>query len=492
MKRKLMALAALLGAGLFTACSDNGLSSEGHIAAVDALPRYCDELDTVRLSTTGALFYCNNGDWIEVGAVIPKKDPNTADKTKPTSSSAKANVIQSSNNATSSVSAPASSSQGSTRSSSSAGKSSSSSAKSSGSTSSSSVAPNRDKYFAPLDGYVTWSTDNEARLKSKTSISEFTDELIELGYQKLNTDAMINNNNRQALGKALNMKNNLAVDFQSNLYYKLDIEYPDEEDSDEGPKMTSHFVAGIVYQEIEVGSYDGNIGLLASAITAQSYTAGDMWNYENPNYRYRVKTYLDNGTNTSGYWWYADDHTDGGTSSVIWPAKRGTVFSDDTFDPVIDYCHGLCGTAVLSKTKDLFYDPFVVIAFHVAGQNESSGKPDAANATTGNLKDGFCITYSSDLPISLAIGLGEDGDKAVKYDNPMVTLPQSEKPNATNTVGFQWSDFVQAGWGVNQEGQVIDGETAAKQIVSLKFTLQRTSGIYNFNIIDIHTGNNCD
>lgn len=85
MKLKYLALTASLCATFFAACDDSGVEPKEHIAAYDSLPRFCEESDTVRLSSTGALFYCNNGDWLEVGVIInkPKSSSSTA---KPQSS----------------------------------------------------------------------------------------------------------------------------------------------------------------------------------------------------------------------------------------------------------------------------------------------------------------------------------------------------------------------------------------------------------------------
>ena len=75
------------------------------------------------------------------------------------------------------------------------------------------------------------------------------------------------------------------------------------------------------------------------------------------------------------------------------------------------------------------------------------------------------------------------------YDNPQVYLPKSTSPR---TRTFHWSDFEQAGWGVDKGGAQITGEEAAAQIVTLKFTVQGKNGIYNFNIMSLGSYDYCD
>ena len=71
MKLRYLSLTAALFASLFTACDDSGANATSSIASYDTLPKFCDEGDTVKHSSTGILFYCKSGDWFEVGAAIP-------------------------------------------------------------------------------------------------------------------------------------------------------------------------------------------------------------------------------------------------------------------------------------------------------------------------------------------------------------------------------------------------------------------------------------
>ena len=87
----------------------------------------------------------------------------------------------------------------------------------------------------------------------------------------------------------------------------------------------------------------------------------------------------------------------------------------------------------------------------------------------------------------LELGLGSKVDSTISFANPAVTLPAEKSQGAkrpyTNIgkkVVVSWSDFKQPSW---HDGSVkFDGETAAKQLVAVKFVLQEEPGEYNFNI----------
>ena len=90
----------------------------------------------------------------------------------------------------------------------------------------------------------------------------------------------------------------------------------------------------------------------------------------------------------------------------------------------------------------------------------------------------------------LELGLGPIVDSTINYANPAVTLPAEKtlgsKPPYTNKgkkVVVSWSDLKQPSW---YNGSVkIDGTTAAKQLVAVKFKLQAEPGSYDFNICAI-------
>lgn len=191
---------------------------------------------------------------------------------------------------------------------------------------------------------------------------------------------------------------------------------------------------------------------------------------------YRVDTRLDSGAETSGYWYVYADDADGGKSKVEWPVEIGNEYSDFALDNVIEHCGGVCGAAVLDKGT-LTYNPFAGIAFDVAGQTSKTNKTLAA--ADASAWGGLCITYKSEAAPSLQLGLG-DFDIQIGYANPVASLPKATSGTMKN---FKWSDFKQPTW--YKGGTQMDGEKAAKQLVSVKFLIQAPAGKYNFNICAI-------
>ena len=192
---------------------------------------------------------------------------------------------------------------------------------------------------------------------------------------------------------------------------------------------------------------------------------------------YYVNTGLDNGTNTAGYWFVKDDHDDGGESKVVWPVATGNELNNNSLDPIIEHCKGVCGTAKLNKGT-LTYNPFVTVGFNVVGEDENSGTPAPGNASSWG---GICITYRSDVSPSLELSLG-DVDAAIGYALPAASLPKTRN-GGSQIKCFSWSDFKQPSW--YKGATKISGPDAAAQLVSINFKMQGVPGKYKFNICAI-------
>ena len=191
----------------------------------------------------------------------------------------------------------------------------------------------------------------------------------------------------------------------------------------------------------------------------------------------KITTGYDNDTETGGYWFTYGDDIDGGRSAIVWPVERGNEYSADAMDPIIDYCGGLCGTAVLDKGS-LTYNPFVGVGFLLGG--ETSATDHTPFAVDASAMGGVCITYTSDAAPTLQMGLGDEIDALIQYAQPTATLPKS---TVGTTKFISWSDFKQPAW---YKGDTkFTGEQAAMQLVSLKFQIQAAQGSYQFNIQSI-------
>ena len=191
----------------------------------------------------------------------------------------------------------------------------------------------------------------------------------------------------------------------------------------------------------------------------------------------RVTTGRDNGSKTSGYWFSYDDSPDYGKSKIVWAdgLVEPNSGSLDSLKEVIEFCNGICGTAVLDKGQ-LTYNPFVGIGFNIVGEDDG-GVLEAGDVSAWG---GVCISYNSAAAPSLELGLGNDIDAEIGYANPAASLPKS---TAGTTKYLTWADFRQPSW---YKGDVkMPGPDAAKQLVALRFKIQATSSEYKFKICAI-------
>ena len=185
----------------------------------------------------------------------------------------------------------------------------------------------------------------------------------------------------------------------------------------------------------------------------------------------QVSTGYDAGFENSGYWYILNDSLDGGKSSVKWRVEPD---ADGDLTPVVDQCGGICGSFELDKGI-LEYDPFVEIAFDLAG-TDADGRVIPVDAS--GMK-GISITYSSTMAATLELSLGEEEDARLGYALPAVDLPKF----ATGThKDFPWEKFVQPSW-----AQVkISMDEAVTKIASIRFKIQgRTGSSGQFNIMGI-------
>ena len=155
-------------------------------------------------------------------------------------------------------------------------------------------------------------------------------------------------------------------------------------------------------------------------------------------------------------WYMFNDSAEGGLSTITWPVPLGNDYTNDSFDPVIDECGGVCGTFNLNQGS-MDYKPFVGVGFNLAGR--------AASEVDATAWGGICITYTSDVSVALLLGLSDEKEDAIGYDNPFVSLP---KASAATEVCSAWEKFKQAGWGTGK----VTGDEAAAALVAVKFKIQ--------------------
>jgi len=185
---------------------------------------------------------------------------------------------------------------------------------------------------------------------------------------------------------------------------------------------------------------------------------------------YRVET--GDAEAKAGYWYTYTDCVDGGASGIKWPIEIGNSYSDDSMEPIIDACAGLCGDYVLERGT-LNTLPFVAVAINVGGIDDTD-TPIPLDVTAWG---GLCVAYTSDDDIRLEMGLGSALNQMVGYDLPSVYLPKTAmiKYNC-----FKWGEFFQKG----DTSVIVDGDDAATKLVSLRFVIQGLDGSSGkFNIM---------
>ena len=186
----------------------------------------------------------------------------------------------------------------------------------------------------------------------------------------------------------------------------------------------------------------------------------------------RAITGLDNGTETSGYWYWYEDHGDGGNSRIDWPVE--VEYEGDMLKPVIEACQGLCGKFTLDQ-GDSEEEPFVELGFNLAGTELPNG--GAADTTDITAWEGLCVAYSSTSAIKLLLGYSDSYEAAVGYVLPSVTMPMSTEGTVEC---YRWKQFG-IGWGVP-----VDMDELVKKVAGVRLEIQGESGTEgSFNIMSI-------
>ena len=145
---------------------------------------------------------------------------------------------------------------------------------------------------------------------------------------------------------------------------------------------------------------------------------------------YHVETGLDNGSETSGYWFSFDDDMSG-VGSVKLPQPLGIEYP--TGDEIYDYCMGACGELQFAK------EGYLGIGFHVAGVVDPlDGDLPAAKANISSW-GGLCVTYASDTDLEVVLAYTQEGGFGNLSRMPKMTLPKSIE---LKTACADWDNFM--------------------------------------------------
>ncbi len=165
---------------------------------------------------------------------------------------------------------------------------------------------------------------------------------------------------------------------------------------------------------------------------------------------YHVETGLDNGSETSGYWFsFGDDLS--GVGFVNLPQPLGIEYT--TGDEIYDYCMGACGELQFAK------EGYLGVGFHVAGIIDPlDGNSPAAKANISSW-GGLCVTYASESDLDVVVSDIEDGNYASISQLSKVTLPKSVE---VKTQCVKWNRF-----------ESVEGKNGAPDLVaSILFAVQ--------------------
>ena len=186
---------------------------------------------------------------------------------------------------------------------------------------------------------------------------------------------------------------------------------------------------GIIVLRSSSSEQSASSGSSASGNCEAPQTVSEMWNGFALPLTY-VETGLDNGTETSGYWFSFDDDMSG-VGSVKLPQPLGIEYP--TGDEVYDYCMGACGELEFAK------EGYLGIGFHVAGiVDPLDGDLPAAKANISSW-GGLCVTYASDSDLEVILAYTQEGGFGNLSRMPKMTLPKSIK---LKTVCADWDDFM--------------------------------------------------
>lgn len=193
-----------------------------------------------------------------------------------------------------------------------------------------------------------------------------------------------------------------------------------------------------------IGKYDVNgacellassssTGVISSSSSASGnceapQTVSEMWNGFALPLTY-VETGLDNGTETSGYWFSFGDE-ESGNGKVVYPSTPGIDYT--TTDQVFDYCMGVCGSLEFSK------EGYLGVGFHVAGVVDPMDDNSLVAKANISSWGGLCVTYASESDLEVVLTYAQTSGFGDFSRMPKTTLPKSIE---LRTVCLDWENY---------------------------------------------------
>ena len=195
------------------------------------------------------------------------------------------------------------------------------------------------------------------------------------------------------------------------------------------PDGMRSFLAGTIVLRSSSSEQSASSGSSASGNCEAPQTVSEMWNGFALPLTY-VETGLDNGTETSGYWFSFGDE-ESGNGKVVYPSTSGIDYT--TTDQVFDYCMGVCGSLEFSK------EGFLGVGFHVAGLvDPMDGNSLVAKANISSW-GGLCVTYASESDLEVVLTYAQTSGFGDFSRMPKTTLPKSIE---LRTECVDWEKFM--------------------------------------------------
>lgn len=199
------------------------------------------------------------------------------------------------------------------------------------------------------------------------------------------------------------------------------------------PDGMRSFLAGTIVLRSSSSEQSASSGSSASGNCEAPQTVSEMWNGFALPLTY-VETGLDNGTETSGYWFSFGDDTSG-VGSVKWPQPLGIDYKTD--DELYDYCMGVCGSLEFSK------EGYLGVGFHVAGVVDPMDDNSLVAKANISSWGGLCVTYASESDLEVVLTYAQTSGFGDFSRMPKTTLPKSIE---LKTVCLDWKNYFMSGF----------------------------------------------
>ena len=226
------------------------------------------------------------------------------------------------------------------------------------------------------------------------------------------------------------------------------------------PDGMRSFLAGTIVLRSSSSKQSASSSSSANGDCIEPKEVSEMWNGFAFPLTY-VETGLDNGTETSGYWFSFGDG-ESGNGKVVYPSSLGIDYT--TGDELFDYCMGVCGSLEFSK------DGYLGVGFHVAGLvDPMDGNSLVAKANVSSW-GGLCVTYASESDLEVVLTYAQSSGFGDFSRMPKTTLPKSIE---LRTVCLDWKNYFMS----------VFSEVSTTHMTSILFAVQGNANTKSrFNI----------